>query len=314
MSSTTPLRIVDAHAHFWDPARTDWYPYLSGGLNLGMGDVSGMARRFDVATYRAESGPWNVMSWVNVAAATGIHSVAETIDLDRRAELDGHPDAIVGGLPATESVAETIALVDEQLAARRLRGVRPMNPSAPPVPHDDVLRALVERNLVFDLLARPDQLEDAARRLAAHPDLVVVVEHTGWPRSGDDHERAVLGVGVEHEDEAVEREDVIEALDAQEQAREQDEGGHRQRRHGVWPAPDAEAGDRRPQHQSDIEDGVGMAAKASFGDESPRRVATASARDDACRTRHVSSPQSCCRPADRECGRLLHHASAVVPP
>ena len=104
------------------------------------------------------------------------------------------------------------------------------------------------------------------------------------------------------------------ALDAQEQAREQDEGGHRQRRHGVWPAPDAEAGDRRPQHQSDIEDGVGMAAKASFGDESPRRVATASARDDACRTRHVSSPQSCCRPADRECGRLLHHASAVVPP
>ena len=197
MSSTTPLRIVDAHAHFWDPARTDWYPYLSGGLNLGMGDVSGMARRFDVATYRAESGPWNVVSWVNVAAATGIHSVAETIDLDRRAELDGHPDAIVGGLPPTESVAETIALVDEQLAARRLRGVRPMNPSAPPVPHDDVLRALVERNLVFDLLARPDQLEDAARRLAAHPDLVVVVEHTGWPRSGDDHERAIWAAGIE---------------------------------------------------------------------------------------------------------------------
>ena len=42
-----PTRIVDAHVHFWDPARTDWYPYLGGGRDLGMGDVSGMARRFD---------------------------------------------------------------------------------------------------------------------------------------------------------------------------------------------------------------------------------------------------------------------------
>ena len=26
---TAPTRIVDAHVHLWDPARTDWYPYLS---------------------------------------------------------------------------------------------------------------------------------------------------------------------------------------------------------------------------------------------------------------------------------------------
>ncbi len=24
-----PTRVVDAHVHLWDPARTDWYPYLS---------------------------------------------------------------------------------------------------------------------------------------------------------------------------------------------------------------------------------------------------------------------------------------------
>ncbi len=24
-----PTRVVDAHVHIWDPARTDWYPYLS---------------------------------------------------------------------------------------------------------------------------------------------------------------------------------------------------------------------------------------------------------------------------------------------
>ena len=64
-----PARIVDAHVHLWDPARTDWYPYLSGRQRLDMGDVSGMARRFDVPTYRAESTGWNVEMLVNVAAA-----------------------------------------------------------------------------------------------------------------------------------------------------------------------------------------------------------------------------------------------------
>ena len=53
-----PARIVDAHVHLWDPARTDWYPYLVGRQQLDLGDVTGMARRFDVTTYRAESGGW----------------------------------------------------------------------------------------------------------------------------------------------------------------------------------------------------------------------------------------------------------------
>ena len=91
-----PNRVVDAHVHLWDPARTDWYPYLSGRHQLDMGDVTGMSRRFDVATYLAEADGWNVEKLVNVAAATGRHSVDETIFIDERADLDGHPDAIVG--------------------------------------------------------------------------------------------------------------------------------------------------------------------------------------------------------------------------
>ena len=66
-----PARVVDAHVHLWDPARTDWYPYLSGRQQLDMGDVTGMARRFDVPTYLEESAGWNVEKLVNVAAATG---------------------------------------------------------------------------------------------------------------------------------------------------------------------------------------------------------------------------------------------------
>lgn len=190
-------RVVDAHVHLWDPARTDWYPYLSGRQQLNMGDVTGMARRFDVPTYMAESARWNVEKLVNVAAATGRHSIAETLELDRRADADGHPDAIVGGVIPTDSVAEAVTLLDEQMQASRFRGVRPMGVFDGPLPADDVLRALQERDLLFELMTHPDQLEVAAKRLAAHDGLVVVVEHTGWPRSSSEEEYALWETGMD---------------------------------------------------------------------------------------------------------------------
>ncbi len=192
-----PARIVDAHVHLWDPARTDWYPYLSGRRQLDLGDVTGMARLFDVPTYRADSDGWNVEKMVNVAAATGHHSIDETLEMERRAAVDGHPDAIVGGLPPTESVAEAIALLDRQMSASRFRGVRPMGAAAPPIPAVELLRALAERGLVFELMAHPDQLVGAARGLAEFGDLSVVVEHTGWPRSASADEFTLWRTGVE---------------------------------------------------------------------------------------------------------------------
>ncbi len=199
-----PTRIVDAHVHLWDPARADWYPYLSGGRELDLGDVTGMARLFDVATYRVESAEWNVEKLVNVAAATGPHSIAETLELDRRADRDGHPDAIIGGItppsagasPA-DATAEAVAQIDRQMAAPRFRGVRPMGVFDGPLPEAEVLSALRERDLVFELMAHPDQLEVAARGLAGFDDLAVVVEHAGWPRSTEPEERALWQQGIE---------------------------------------------------------------------------------------------------------------------
>jgi predicted TIM-barrel fold metal-dependent hydrolase len=195
--STKPARIIDAHVHLWDPARTDWYPYLSGRQQLNMGDTTGMSRRFDVPTYLSESAGWNVEKLVNVAAATGSHSIDETLELDRRAESDGHPDAIVGGLPPTESVAEAIELLDRQAAAARFRGVRPMGAAEPALPADDVLRAMEERDLLFELMAHPDQLREAATRLERFDGLTVVLEHTGWPRSSSADEFALWKAGID---------------------------------------------------------------------------------------------------------------------
>jgi L-fuconolactonase len=186
-----PARIVDAHVHIWDPARSDWYPYLSHPPVGGPGDASRMYRRFDVDTYRAETARWNVEKFINVAAATGRNSVAETVELDAAAGSGSGPDAIVGGLPPTNSPAEAIDLLDRQMAASRFRGVRPMGGLENPLPDPRVLNALAERNLVFELMTHPDQLRNVAEQLADFDHLTVVVEHTGWPRS-DSAEEAVL--------------------------------------------------------------------------------------------------------------------------
>lgn len=192
-----PVRVVDAHVHLWDPARTDWYPYLSRPPQGGAGDASRMYRRFDADTYRAETARWNVEKVVNVAAATGRHSVEETIELDAGAEGSGLPDVVIGGLPPTDSVDEAVELIDRQMAATRFRGVRPMGATMEPLPDADVLRALGERNLVFELMTHPDRLRQAAAGLAGFDDLVVVVEHTGWPRSASGEERALWRDGID---------------------------------------------------------------------------------------------------------------------
>ncbi len=186
--TSRPERIVDAHVHLWDPARTDWYPYLGGSVDLGLGDTSGMARRFDAATHRAESSGWNVVGLVNVAAATGVHSVSETLELDRLAGSHGQPVAIVGGYVPTAPVSEIVEQIDAQLAAERFRGVRPMGRTDRPVPDPAVLQALRDRGLVLDLMVRSHQLTEAARDLASVDDLVVVVEHAGWPADGSEAE------------------------------------------------------------------------------------------------------------------------------
>jgi predicted TIM-barrel fold metal-dependent hydrolase len=64
------------------------------------------------------------------------------------------------------------------------------------VPAADVMRALQDRNLVFELMTHPDQLLSAAEDLTSFDDLTVVVEHTGWPRNDSDEERALWNEGM----------------------------------------------------------------------------------------------------------------------
>ena len=191
MTSPRPARIVDAHVHLWDPARTDWYPYLSGRQQLDMGDVTGMSAPLRRPDLPAESAGWNVEKLVNVAAATGHHSIDETLELDRRADADGHPDAIVGGLPPTRSVAEAARCSIEQMAAPRFRGVRPMGAVTSPLPARRCAPRPAGTGPAVRADGPPRPAPGGGRRARGLDDLVVVVEHTGWPRSGAEDELAL---------------------------------------------------------------------------------------------------------------------------
>ena len=99
----------------------------SGGMQLDMGDVTGMARRFDVPTYQAEAAGWNVEKLVNVAAATG-----GALDRrDARARPAGRrrrPPRRHRRRPPADRLGRRgrSRCIDRQMAASRFRGVRPM--------------------------------------------------------------------------------------------------------------------------------------------------------------------------------------------
>ena len=190
-----PRRVVDAHVHLWDPARTDWYPYLSGHQELDMGDVSGMSRLFDAETYAGESAAWNVEKFAHVAAAAAPFTLAETMEREELGETTGNPAAIVGSISPRESAADVVALLDAQMDASRFRGVRAPAFEAG-VPDSDVLGAMQERGLVLDVLTHPDMLQTAAQALSAFGDLTTVIEHTGWPESDSDDEFQLWRTGM----------------------------------------------------------------------------------------------------------------------
>lgn len=166
---------IDAHQHFWNPARGDydWMPK----------DDPILARVYAPADLAPELAAHGIDRTVLVQAAA---SVNET-------------EYMLGIADATPSVAAVVGWVDferpsdravlERLAAHpRFVGVRPMIQDIPDddwMLRDDVqwgFRALVELGLTFDALGFPRHLGNFLKIMTRHPDLRVVVDHCMKPR------------------------------------------------------------------------------------------------------------------------------------
>ena len=168
---------VDAHQHFWHPARGD-YGWLDARLPI--------CRPYGPADLLPHLRNCGFDGTILVQAAPTLHET----------------EYLLGIADATPFVRGVVGWVDfEQPSSRRhmerlgqhpkLRGLRPMIQDLP----DDgwMLRseirwafaALQELGLVFDALVFPRHLEHLLRLLRGHPALVTVIDHGAKPNIRD---------------------------------------------------------------------------------------------------------------------------------
>jgi len=173
--------IVDAHQHYWRPARGDY-----GWLTPQLGVLHRDWLPPDLCPLLRDSG---VSATVLVQAAP---TEAETDELLRIARGETSVAGVVGwvDLEAADAPARIAALAAR--AGGRLLGLRPMlqdidDPEWIARPAlDAAVEAMIGHGLALDLLARPEHLAASRARLLRHPHLRAVLDHCGKPPIGGD--------------------------------------------------------------------------------------------------------------------------------
>ncbi len=191
MTEDGRLQLIDAHLHLWDLAHR-WYPAMqdpeSAKAYASLGDMSRMARDFLVPQVREETGAVELLGVVHVSAVTapGTH-LDEARWLEGVLDELGLPAVTIGALEPGLSRAEMEADLDGQAVSGRFRGIRVLAGIDPESESAAGLCALLgERGLVFDLVAHPSNIAAHLPLLRRHPDLEVVLEHSGWPEATDE--------------------------------------------------------------------------------------------------------------------------------
>ena len=192
------LPFVDAHVHLWDLARIryPWLtpPFADDGPN---GSVEPIARTYLLDDYLADAAGWDVRGIVHVdAGAEPAAALAETEWLQAMADARGMPNAIVAFAALDDPEVER--LLAAHAAHPNVRGIRHIvNWHADPrrtygprdVTGDEAwargFALLGKYGLSFDLQAYPGQFPGLARLIARHPEVQVIVNHTGMAVPGE---------------------------------------------------------------------------------------------------------------------------------
>lgn len=188
------IPILDAHMHFWD-LELGKHPWLCGTpIPFRYGDYTAIRRSFGVADYRRASAGFEVAGTVYVEAEWDpADPLGETRRVHDLAAREGLPSAMVA--QARLDRDEVDELLEAQAGFRLVRGIR-HKPQAAASP-DRVERgvpgslscprfargfaALARYELSFDLQVPWWHLGEAAELFARHPDVPVILNHTGLP-------------------------------------------------------------------------------------------------------------------------------------
>lgn len=169
---------IDAHQHFWNPARGDydWMPK----------DNPTLARVYGPSHLAAELAAHSVGHTVLVQAAATLHETEYMLGI---ADATPHVAAVVGWIDfeRPEHLAELTRLAHHP----KFVGVRPMIQDIPDddwMLRDDVqwaFRAVADLGLTFDALGFPRHLANFLTILERYPDMRVVVDHCMKPQIRD---------------------------------------------------------------------------------------------------------------------------------
>lgn len=187
---------VDAHFHLWDIDRFR-YPWLS--------DPGGEQYAFDYVLdhWLADVGDVDLLAAVHVQAEMdhALDPVTETAWLAELFEGQTRPTTPIVCVGYADLRASDLEDVLDRHAEHAIfRGVRQELWCDPESQRSDILRhnllddpmwarglaQLAPRELSFDLLAWPHQLDQAAKVFREVPELVVVLEHVGLPPADRD--------------------------------------------------------------------------------------------------------------------------------
>ena len=173
---------IDAHHHFWDPARRT-YPWMAGQA------MDPVRRAFGPSDLAAELGPAGVVGTVLVQTVSDLAETREFLAIAARTDF---VRGVVGWVDLTSpSVGDDLDELLDGPTGSRLVGIRHQVHDEPDpwwLCRDDVRRGLAavqSRELAYDLLVRTRELPAATETVAAFPRLRFVLDHIAKPRIVD---------------------------------------------------------------------------------------------------------------------------------
>jgi L-fuconolactonase len=176
---------IDAHHHFWDPARYT-YPWMAGAA------MDPVRRAFTPGDLR---GPLDQEHIDGTVLVQTLSSVPETREFLQIAAATDFVHGVVGWVDLTSpSVADDLDALLDGPGGRWLTGIRHQvhdEPDPDWLARADVRRGLAAvqgRGLAYDLLVRARELPAAIDTVQEFPGLRFVLDHIAKPRIADGHD------------------------------------------------------------------------------------------------------------------------------
>lgn len=188
------IPIIDTHIHLWDQKHPElkWVWLDKDFIHPILGNHDAMKSvAFTMNDLWAEARFSNIEGFVHVQAAIGSpNPVTETVWLTEMAKTAPAPMRIIGDCALNGDLA--ISQLEAHQESPLFVGVRDFNAEIMFAANEILpnyeksLEHLSKNNLVFDLDCEWQNMPQALQLAQRHPELQIVLEHIGFPRSRDD--------------------------------------------------------------------------------------------------------------------------------